>query len=712
MKVLLFLNLLLSIISILPNWNLEYSSRITLDSNTNTYTYTACQKEMYNLNAKLNKTIKRTEEGTITHENRLYINNVDYGLVPFEQIESLYDVNNNKILCPMGKFDTFKINSNNLEQINNNIDKLDNWDIKCYYHSTTNFLVFYFNNWENQGFILRDGTYHKYQYLQLHRELYDFKLSNSNVDSNLNGGKYPICALINWNNHINFFGTEFTFPYNSELYRSPDISKELIPIKAYSQAKFNPFSNDFYYFTYNNAYDFSSGYSIRTVSGTNYYNTDVDVKNNFTTPFEFVDNVKIEEMKFLLYTNYAYYTIQNLKTGKKYHGILEVRSNRIMFNTNEDIDVFIPYSTYSMLAITKDKAYEICIIKDSNGNCISQCPSGQSIILDIDGNKCETNCESDQYHIIPENVCSYECDTSIYIIKGNICGLCRDVESTNKYKLVNGTECINEQPENSYIFNADLFLCICNNGYIANGAICIPHCYETCETCSDYSTNVDEQKCLTCKEGYYLDSDDSTNCKKIIPTTIPTTIPIKIPTTIPIQIPTTIPAKTPTTIVTTILTTVPNIIITSIPTTILTKIPTTITTTIPIIIPKTLPVTIPKLECPDEKCLTCNEASNKHGLCLSCNEAKGYKKVNYTIVLTNFLDCIKDEDPKFKNYYFNEITQEYRPCYKTFKTCLKTGNPDEHNCLECEKGYMFRPGNSLYIKYLSMPRRSKILYKR
>ena len=139
---------------------------------------------------------------------------------------------------------------------------------------------------------------------------------------------------------------------------------------------------------------------------------------------------------------------------------------------------------------------------------------------------------------------------------------------------------------------------------------------------------------MTCKEGYYLDSDDSTNCKKIIPTTLPTTTPINIPTTI----------------VTTILTTIPNIIITSIPTTILVKMPTTITTTIPIKIPTTipttipikipttLPVTIPKVECPDEKCLTCDEESNKHGLCLSCNEAKGYKKVNYTIVLTNFLN--------------------------------------------------------------------------
>ena len=233
---LIFLNLLFSIISILPNWNLESSSRILLDSNTNTHSYTIIEKDMYNLKAEFNKTIKRAENGDITHENTLIINNVNYGTVPFEQIESLYDVNSNKILCPMGKFDTFKINSNNLEQINNNIDKKNDWDIKCYYHgSTTNLIVFYFNNGESQAYILRNGNYVKYNIMQLHRELYDFKLSNTNVDNTgLDGGKYPICALISWRNYIQFIGTEFTFPYGNDVYRSEDISKELIPIKNHS----------------------------------------------------------------------------------------------------------------------------------------------------------------------------------------------------------------------------------------------------------------------------------------------------------------------------------------------------------------------------------------------------------------------------------------------------------------------------------------------
>ena len=38
--------------------------------------------------------------------------------------------------------------------------------------------------------------------------------------------------------------------------------------------------------------------------------------------------------------------------------------------------------------------------------------------------------------------------------------------------------------------------------------------------------------------------------------------------------------------------------------------------------------------------------------------------------------------------------QEYRPCYKTCKKCLKSGNPEAQHCLECKTGYMFRPNNN------------------
>ena len=130
-----------------------------------------------------------------------------------------------------------------------------------------------------------------------------------------------------------------------------------------------------------------------------------------------------------------------------------------------------------------------------------------------------------------------------------------------------------------------------------------------------------------------------------------------------------------------------------IPPTTVIKPPTTIITP-PTTIPNILSSTLPEIICPLEKCSKCNHESLKLNLCLSCNEAQQYKKVNYTLVLTQFVDCLKKEDPKLKNFYYNETLDEYRPCYKTCKKCLKGGNAESQYCLECENNYMFRPGNN------------------
>ena len=70
--------------------------------------------------------------------------------------------------------------------------------------------------------------------------------------------------------------------------------------------------------------------------------------------------------------------------------------------------------------------------------------------------------------------------------------------------------------------------------------------------------------------------------------------------------------------------------------------------------------------------------------------------MNYTTVYKEFLNCISENDPKFRNFYYNSTLDEYRPCYKTCKRCLKAGNAAEQNCLECESGYMLRPGDNPY----------------
>ena len=137
---------------------------------------------------------------------------------------------------------------------------------------------------------------------------------------------------------------------------------------------------------------------------------------------------------------------------------------------------------------------------------------------------------------------------------------------------------------------------------------------------------------------------------------------------------------------------VPTTIVTTLPTTIITTIPIIIPTTIsgyiPTTIPSTIPITIPKYVC-DEKCLTCNQESLKYHLCLSCKE--GYKRVNYTTLYPQFYDCLDENSKILEKFYYNNITKEYRPCYKTCSTCEEDGNEEFHNCLKCKKNFRFRP---------------------
>ena len=56
-----------------------------------------------------------------------------------------------------------------------------------------------------------------------------------------------------------------------------------------------------------------------------------------------------------LYNKYVYYSIYNTKTQKTYHGIYDVVFDKIMFNTDIGIDVFI-YVIICRWQITKNTA--------------------------------------------------------------------------------------------------------------------------------------------------------------------------------------------------------------------------------------------------------------------------------------------------------------------------------------------------------------------
>ena len=129
-----------------------------------------------------------------------------------------------------------------------------------------------------------------------------------------------------------------------------------------------------------------------------------NVNNNDISPLEFIDDVEIEEMNFMLYNKFVYYKIKNKNKTKMYHGVLDIVVNKVVFNTDEEIEIFIPYSSKAMLAITPTTAYKICIYKENN-ECVEECENGYN--LDLNGNTCgsKSNCPDNQIMLIPNGIC-------------------------------------------------------------------------------------------------------------------------------------------------------------------------------------------------------------------------------------------------------------------------------------------------------------------
>ena len=56
--------------------------------------------------------------------------------------------------------------------------------------------------------------------------MYDFKLVN--LENNIDRNPYPMCALVKWDNYIQFIGTKLNLANNDEIYRNDDIRKTLL----------------------------------------------------------------------------------------------------------------------------------------------------------------------------------------------------------------------------------------------------------------------------------------------------------------------------------------------------------------------------------------------------------------------------------------------------------------------------------------------------
>ena len=508
---------LISVFSIVPLWNFQ-NSAIDLLSDSNTYTYVIFDRESYNMRIKLEKTI--TKGTTISEKNMIYIDGKDRGETNWEDIESFYNINEKKYICPKGKYfmyydtgDSFK------EMIPTGFKDEGDWELQCYYQSQEGYIFVTFLNKYSTIYVYNlyssNDSNPWNNKITIHQGLYDYKWTTQMEYDN---HEYLMKGIILKDNNIILQSIKFTI--KSDYLDKNDVgnNKRIISSLKYSNSYFNLYNYHFYFLTYNSISDFTSGYYNENKEITMDNMSEINVIVNNRTPLEFIDNnISIKYLNFTRNTKYVFYELYNNKSNEIYHGIIDIQLNKVIFNTNETILEFKPYSNISMLAITEKSAYKICALKNNSGeDCIESCSSNENIILDSENsNKCGIKCNK-KYILIPDQICLESCDESIYTSKDNQCGLCKDIGQENKtYKLINTSGCLEQIPEGVEYYNEKLKLLKCREGYNLTNGKCsrIPSsiCHELCESCYEFSSDDNDQKCSSCKSGYLFQEG---NCIK------------------------------------------------------------------------------------------------------------------------------------------------------------------------------------------------------
>lgn len=232
--------------------------------------------------------------------------------------------------------------------------------------------------------------------------------------------------------------------------------RDLIQDKLKSQAYIDIYR--FYFFTYDDINSFTSGYSERNFDMSSKENFVSSIENlilhiNNSSPFSFIDNMDILDIKFTYSFSCALYKILNKNNNKINYGIIDVATNQILLNLEEDIVSIFSYPYGDILAITQSSVYKICILKYGGDSCMSAY-APTDLLLDTSGNKIQIECDSNKIKLMPEGICinKEECDLNFFTLNNEEteCGLCSYFyQEGNKYKLINTTGCLDSIPVNS-----------------------------------------------------------------------------------------------------------------------------------------------------------------------------------------------------------------------------------------------------------------------
>ena len=518
----IFYSSIICVFGIIPKWNIEKQGEDLLKSSSFYQYQTLYNISIDNVELKMDRTIHK-ENNNIYYNNSIYMSydftNQINKSVPFDYIESHYIINGQFIVCPKGAHHPYNLGTQNYEIPEGFIETgLKNWDLKCIKPTLgKNYLfILYLSHGENY-FFYRNLQNGETGYIRTNDdELYGMRVNNKEYHPGKDG-EYDVISLVNYNKNLLIKGKVFFLENGKGTY---DAGKtfELCPVNNYTRGFFSNDNNSFYFITYNDINNFISGYFLTDKN-------DINIEdlswvngfiNNTKSPFEFIEEVEIEDIDFMIYNKFVYYKIKNKNNNKIYHGVLDVVENKVVFNTDEEINNFLPFSKESILAITPTKAYKICIYKNSNNECVEKCDNGYK--LNIDGNTCgsSSSCiDEGKLILIPNEICIESCDTNIYIKNNTHCGLCKDFNTNGKlYKLINGTNCIDFDETSMEYYNEHLKLLKCKPNYEQKDDKCVSStqtCYKSCETCSQFSDDENKQFCLTCKDKLNLEKG---NCKE------------------------------------------------------------------------------------------------------------------------------------------------------------------------------------------------------
>ena len=135
--IILFLNFFYYSLSVVPLWNIN-SATIDLKPffTNNQLSYASISISGHDLSGTLRKEL--TIDGdTIYKKNYLKLNSEDEFEITFEDIESVYYVANQRVICPKGKYHPYKLNGHSFEELklsDSIFTEKGNWDLKCYFH--------------------------------------------------------------------------------------------------------------------------------------------------------------------------------------------------------------------------------------------------------------------------------------------------------------------------------------------------------------------------------------------------------------------------------------------------------------------------------------------------------------------------------------------------------------------------------------------------